>query len=104
MNIRVMRVVHSAARRMCGPRGALGTVPRVTSLSSSCVLRPKGSTRNRKNHHAMKKVDRKSTRLNSSHVKISYAVFCLKKKTRKFATEQKSHKQIIPRHIHAKCT
>src|SRR5690606_39405855 len=26
--------------------------------------------------------DRKSTRLNSSHVKISYAVFCLKKKTR----------------------
>src|SRR5690606_40695431 len=27
------------------------------------------------------KLDRKSTRLNSSHVKISYAVFCLKKKT-----------------------
>src|SRR5690606_41739751 len=27
------------------------------------------------------KVDRKSTRLNSSHVKSSYAVFCLKKKT-----------------------
>src|SRR5690606_41665337 len=27
--------------------------------------------------------DRKSTRLNSSHVKISYAVFCLKKKTQK---------------------
>src|SRR5207302_9947332 len=26
------------------------------------------------------KEDRKSTRLNSSHVKISYAVFCLKKK------------------------
>src|SRR5690606_40104692 len=27
-----------------------------------------------------KLLDRKSTRLNSSHVKISYAVFCLKKK------------------------
>src|SRR5690606_39930453 len=27
--------------------------------------------------------DRKSTRLNSSHVKISYAVFCLKKKKNK---------------------
>src|SRR5690606_39347406 len=27
-----------------------------------------------------KPADRKSTRLNSSHVKISYAVFCLKKK------------------------
>src|SRR5690349_21959010 len=26
--------------------------------------------------------DRKSTRLNSSHVEISYAVFCLKKKSR----------------------
>src|SRR5207253_6864110 len=26
-------------------------------------------------------IDRKSTRLNSSHVAISYAVFCLKKKT-----------------------
>src|SRR5436309_10917756 len=35
--------------------------------------------------------DRKSTRLNSSHVKISYAVFCLKKKkkerNRKTSTE-----------------
>src|SRR5207302_2648207 len=28
----------------------------------------------------IKNTDRKSTRLNSSHVKISYAVFCLKKK------------------------
>src|SRR5690606_41779185 len=27
-------------------------------------------------------IDRKSTRLNSSHVKISYAVFCLKKKNK----------------------
>src|SRR5215475_413753 len=32
------------------------------------------------------RVDRKSTRLNSSHVKISYAVFCLKKKKK-----QKTH-------------
>src|SRR5207302_8319674 len=29
---------------------------------------------------ASRALDRKSTRLNSSHVKISYAVFCLKKK------------------------
>src|SRR3712207_7571457 len=28
-------------------------------------------------------IDRKSTRLNSSHANISYAVFCLKKKTHK---------------------
>src|SRR5215813_5132524 len=30
--------------------------------------------------------DRKSTRLNSSHVRISYAVFCLKKKTSQYNT------------------
>src|SRR5688572_31842609 len=30
--------------------------------------------------------DRKSTRLNSSHSQISYAVFCLKKKNRMFPT------------------
>src|SRR5690606_40756549 len=30
--------------------------------------------------HLFARQDRKSTRLNSSHVKISYAVFCLKKK------------------------
>src|SRR5207249_10906437 len=30
--------------------------------------------------HVLRKLDRKSTRLNSSHVSISYAVFCLKKK------------------------
>src|SRR2546427_4978498 len=29
----------------------------------------------------VRKLDRKSTRLNSSHSQISYAVFCLKKKT-----------------------
>src|SRR5690606_29909127 len=34
-----------------------------------------------KNGHGMR-LDRKSTRLNSSHVKSSYAVLCLKKKSR----------------------
>src|SRR5690554_7514896 len=33
-----------------------------------------------KTHRALNDLDRKSTRLNSSHVRISYAVFCLKKK------------------------
>src|SRR2546422_7927020 len=32
-------------------------------------------------HHPREHLDRKSTRLNSSHGYISYAVFCLKKKT-----------------------
>src|SRR5690554_7486690 len=34
-------------------------------------------------HEFKEKRDRKSTRLNSSHVRISYAVFCLKKKIKK---------------------
>src|SRR5690349_23326266 len=34
-------------------------------------------------------LDRKSTRLNSSHVEISYAVFCLKKKKIKHRTIQR---------------
>src|SRR5436305_3621691 len=38
--------------------------------------------------------DRKSTRLNSSHVRISYAVFCLKKKKNK----KKQEKLIL--HLH----
>src|SRR4051812_49708042 len=33
-------------------------------------------------------VDRKSTRLNSSHMSISYAVFCLKKKKRSTADDR----------------
>src|SRR3989442_11183765 len=34
--------------------------------------------------------DRKSTRLNSSHVRISYAVFCLKKKKKKTKPSDRS--------------
>src|SRR3989442_10633056 len=44
--------------------------------------------------------DRKSTRLNSSHVRISYAVFCLKKKKKtQTATGkiEKKGKQALPR-------
>src|SRR2546426_9170532 len=35
--------------------------------------------------------DRKSTRLNSSHLVISYAVFCLKKKKKNISTELDFH-------------
>src|SRR3712207_6879401 len=35
--------------------------------------------------------DRKSTRLNSSHANISYAVFCLKKKRGRVLREQLTH-------------
>src|SRR5207302_9275900 len=60
-----------------------------TTLFRSIERRPQGRQvivrrRRRSPQRALRNVeafiDRKSTRLNSSHVKISYAVFCLKKK------------------------
>src|SRR2546426_7845423 len=41
-------------------------------------------------HEGMARGDRKSTRLNSSHLVISYAVFCLKKKKKK--TNQRTYR------------
>src|SRR5690349_23471209 len=57
---------HDAARQ-------LGGAPSSAASRSSCGR--KWSSRRRRSTS-----DRKSTRLNSSHVEISYAVFCLKKK------------------------
>src|SRR5436853_4433842 len=45
-----------------------------------------------------KEKDRKSTRLNSSHLGISYAVFCLKKKKQK-KNDRQSH---IPKRKHSR--
>src|SRR5438045_7008471 len=52
--------------------------------------------------------DRKSTRLNSSHLGISYAVFCLKKKKKKQTTDTPSndgnirHNVILNQQVHRK--
>src|SRR5438876_2028362 len=40
--------------------------------------------------------DRKSTRLNSSHPSISYAVFCLKKKNKQIGTDLKRSGRVDP--------
>src|SRR5436309_12546498 len=51
-----------------------------------------GGTRPRNFHFPTRKLrDRKSTRLNSSHVKESYAVFCLKKKKNNHASQYTQH-------------
>src|SRR2546430_7606291 len=42
--------------------------------------------------------DRKSTRLNSSHSQISYAVFCLKKKKKTHI-----HTHVTSNHMHSEC-
>src|SRR5438067_6021279 len=46
--------------------------------------------------------DRKSTRLNSSHVSISYAVFCLKKKKKKTTTRHNTTPQQPERRVPAR--
>src|SRR5690349_22048490 len=50
-----------------------------SSLGAGAVAR--GGAQERPTAAIPDAADRKSTRLNSSHVEISYAVFCLKKKT-----------------------
>src|SRR6266496_3035496 len=74
------------------PRAPLrrrGRAPRRAQEAGGHLLRRRrGSRRPRRpgDHRAdpaARPGDRKSTRLNSSHVEISYAVFCLKKKKKK---------------------
>src|SRR5437762_10655615 len=57
--------------------------------------RRRGREQARRRHHL--RADRKSTRLNSSHRCISYAVFCLKKKNnkKKNITTTAKHKYLI---------
>src|SRR5690606_41415228 len=60
------------------PRSTL--FPYTTLFRSHVREWPSHCWRSRSRYNRAYWSDRKSTRLNSSHVKISYAVFCLKKK------------------------
>src|SRR2546427_3527699 len=64
--------------------------------------RPKTYRRLPHREEGMKKIDRKSTRLNSSHSQISYAVFCLKKKKKYLTTRFPFHgrRTIIAHSLH----
>src|SRR5438105_5484653 len=75
----------SHCRRYCGRHLEPKVAPRFARdrATSPREGRPTGSRRSTFS-------DRKSTRLNSSHEWISYAVFCLKKKNRK---KSKRYKQ-----------
>src|SRR5256885_5054812 len=65
----------------CGPIGLMAI-----AVAKACGSSTVFATETNEKRRAMAKemgadmVDRKSTRLNSSHLVISYAVFCLKKK------------------------
>src|SRR5690606_41666768 len=62
------------------PRAALGDGTGGVPAPGGLFLRLRRSGADRGPERRGHPPDRKSTRLNSSHVKISYAVFCLKKK------------------------
>src|SRR5471030_3364083 len=74
--------------------------PRSTLFPYTTLFRPRH--RRRRNQQlgallrrpAVDRRDRKSTRLNSSHLGISYAVFCLKKK-KHFAAETHTSNNIV---------
>src|SRR3989442_2591798 len=75
----------------CSPRCTPTTQPTPSHGSSISA-----SSRTRSPHRcaaSWRSEDRKSTRLNSSHVRISYAVFCLKKKNTKTDTYATDHVQ-----------
>src|SRR5256885_6137777 len=74
-----------SARRTCAVR-ACSPVTRTTPCPMSGW--PAGTSSSRKNS-----TDRKSTRLNSSHLVISYAVFCLKKKKNKIKKHAQLYRQ-----------
>src|SRR3989442_4959884 len=62
------------------PTDNAALVPTVEAVEQRCGERPPQVSAD---SGFFRRQDRKSTRLNSSHVRISYAVFCLKKKKKK---------------------
>src|SRR5699024_11980248 len=67
-----------------GPGAGVEGCPAHSEITSPCVSCRRA---------AAARTDRKSTRLNSSHVSISYAVFCLKKKKRKLQRGSRQNTQ-----------
>src|SRR2546430_9348500 len=106
-----MRFVSNRAIVMRPLLAALASLSLFSQLCvSGCAVGP--SYRKRattlENFHSVGALDRKSTRLNSSHSQISYAVFCLKKKNKKNKTTHSSRALVyfIPYHTfrHRRCS
>src|SRR5438876_3816272 len=73
------------------PRSTL--FPYTTLFRSSTGRAPRPGGRSPGARAGCARPDRKSTRLNSSHPSISYAVFCLKKKKKKTKRKKKQKKK-----------
>src|SRR5690348_17616064 len=82
--------------QMLGPRPAVSACSSTSSVTASgtCVASAITVTRT---SVGLVTLDRKSTRLNSSHPSISYAVFCLKKKTTSRRAAEEALAQVIAR-------
>src|SRR5438034_3360702 len=80
-------LVSEVARAPLSPSDGPKTLPKVEPVSvrvtAEEVLKPTGPLLDSVRAPLPEASDRKSTRLNSSHTVISYAVFCLKKKKQK---------------------
>src|SRR5256885_7237109 len=72
----VDRLAGYVVRAICQPNSR----SRQTDIIRAAALKGCDSVHLPATQQGFDKVDRKSTRLNSSHLVISYAVFCLKKK------------------------
>src|SRR5438045_5592322 len=90
------------------PRSTLFPTRRSSDLSSSAIplrharIDPGAHLRAVLHDEGRSRQDRKSTRLNSSHLGISYAVFCLKKKKRKKKTKYSSKQRKIHKRLHTR--
>src|SRR5262252_9995415 len=73
------------------PRSTL--FPYTTLFRSAFRRRPRSRVAAAPGCRCRSRSDRKSTRLNSSHTVISYAVFCLKKKKKKCVIQYKIKKK-----------
>src|SRR5215813_15186684 len=70
--------------------------PRSTLFPYTTLFRSRPDCHDRLRHPGRLRLhlgDRKSTRLNSSHVRISYAVFCLKKKNKHYKSQSYKKKK-----------
>src|SRR5256885_4950750 len=75
-SVKVLRVGANTYKLRC--TGAGGVVDAMVQATGSASVTPPAPVQ--------RSLDRKSTRLNSSHLVISYAVFCLKKKNAAIAS------------------
>src|ERR1035438_9826178 len=78
LKIERSEAIHAGCVRL-PPNGSLRLAAGIRGEQISAIARSQLKHRSITDRHANRIRDRKSTRLNSSHLGISYAVFCLKK-------------------------